>query len=153
MPIAEFLKTLLPPLLISLALFLLITYLLLPLYRHHRNRYRSYAPLSSSFESPVSLASLRDLSAPFRAVAALLPAAWRWEYLSRFRRGRGRGDGAGDGADGRGEAEAEGMLDMPPGYDQVEREEGWGRRDRLGDTERRLSRELEEGFRDDSDEE
>ncbi|MCJ1299626.1 hypothetical protein MMC08_002418 [Hypocenomyce scalaris] len=117
---------LLPPLL-SLALYLLLSYLLIPLYHRHRGRYSSYIPL------PLQSATTSLPSLPSRVLAQLLP--------SRFGLGRRRSsDESGTSLFGEEELE-EGLVPRV----------GGGGAHEGGDGERRLSRELEVGFRDESD--
>jgi hypothetical protein len=119
-----------------LSLYAALSYAIIPLYRQHRQRYAQYLPLetislhTSSIRSRVSQA----------IVGFLLPSRW----LSRRP--------PADGLDGDGslfdEEEGEGLV----GFDV-----GARRRERLGTvydnehSDRRLSRDLEEGFQDESD--
>ncbi|KAI1827873.1 hypothetical protein F4861DRAFT_292841 [Xylaria intraflava] len=65
-------KTLFIPALISLVLFLVLTYLVLPLWRYYRNRYSQYLPLDSISTRTTSLrirtqdAIGRWITSPFR---------------------------------------------------------------------------------------
>ncbi|RWA04949.1 hypothetical protein EKO27_g10157 [Xylaria grammica] len=133
-------KTLLIPAIISLVLFLLLTYLVVPLWRYYRNRYGQYLPLDSI--------STQTTSLRVRTQDAIL----RWiSSLSRWRsRGRDRVDMADDESDaGFGSEEGEELNNIV----------GEDPRHALSldtshihaDSNRRLSRDLEEGFRDDSD--
>ncbi|KAI1497571.1 hypothetical protein F5X99DRAFT_396484 [Biscogniauxia marginata] len=131
-------KTLIIPAVISLILFLVSTYLLVPLWRHYRNRYSQYLPLDTI--------SNRTSSIRGRVQDAI--AHWvvppRWRIGSRLAMG----------------SEAESDV----GYSSEEGEELddvlEDRRHALSldahnmrtDSIRRLSRDLEEGFRDDSEE-
>lgn len=63
--------------------------------------------------------------------------------------GRARGRGGGGGGVAFGDEEGEHMMGLD--IDSDRREALERRRSNLGETERRLSRDLEEGFRDDSD--
>ncbi|ATY63131.1 hypothetical protein CCM_07805 [Cordyceps militaris CM01] len=65
-------KVLIVPATISLALFLLVTFAVLPLWRRYRNRYSQYLPLGSLG----SAESLRDRIAG-RLAALTLPSTWR----------------------------------------------------------------------------
>ncbi|KAI9880161.1 MAG: hypothetical protein M1830_004980 [Pleopsidium flavum] len=139
--VLTFLKTILIPLLISLALYLVLTYALLPLYRRHYARYSHYLLQNLSTHT----SSMRErLSQALMSI--LLPSSWRrQQQVVDGGRGADSDDGLFD------EEEGEGMV----GFAMDE-----GRRQQLerraavepGDDERRLSRDLEEGFRDDSDE-
>ncbi|RVX68123.1 hypothetical protein B0A52_08264 [Exophiala mesophila] len=162
-----FFQTVVLPMLISAALYLVIFHALLPLYRRHRARYSQYLPLqSSSFAShlPEALqpSTLRDrMSVLFFRL--FLPSTWA--FRNRF----GRRDSI-ISADGElfDEESGEAMI----GFDVQERNH---RRDGMerqvsdmnaaartvarsqrldpADLNPRLSRELEEGFRDDSEDE
>lgn len=119
---------LLPPLL-SLALYLLLSYVLLPLYHRYRGRYSSYIPLHLQSATD-SLPSL-----PSRILARLLPS----------RLGLGpRRPSEESGTSLFGEEELEEGL-VPRAGDGGFRGGGAG--------QRRLSRDLEVGFRDESDSE
>ncbi|KAK3059669.1 hypothetical protein LTS18_010308, partial [Coniosporium uncinatum] len=188
--------TVLLPLLIALTLYLLTTFLLLPLYRRHhhsRARYSQYLPLpvpaslQSSLPSSSSLSNLRHYLQDTLSSFFLPPRLRRQQGLGR---GRGRSRGSGyssrrrggerrvvDGSRGDEESEAEDAqwedLEDLAGTDadaaadddddettrsqhrealeqQRRRSQGL---DSLERDERRLSRELEEGFRDESEDE
>ena len=156
-------QTILLPMAISAILYLLIFHALLPLYRRHRARYSQYLPLqpgSLSSHLPESLqpSSLRDrLSSLF--LRLFLPSAWA--FRDRFHRRDSVASADGELFD---EESGEAMV----GFDVQERSrrrDGMERQvsnmdaatrtvsgtlDARGDSNRRLSRELEEGFRDDS---
>ncbi|KAK3378162.1 hypothetical protein B0H63DRAFT_479038 [Podospora didyma] len=130
-------KTLIVPALISLILFLVSTYLLVPLWQHYRIRYSQYLPLETISNQTLSIRHRVQ-----NAIANIvIPSAWR------FRREHV------DIADG----------DSDAGFDSDEGEElgevddsarsGREQERHSIDNTRRLSRDLEEGFRDDSDEE
>ncbi|KAI1197236.1 hypothetical protein F5X97DRAFT_302621 [Nemania serpens] len=133
-------KTLLVPALISLVLFLASTYLILPLWRYYRNRYGQYLPLDTISTQTTSLRiRMQD------AIARWISSSSRWRL-----RGRDRVAVADDN-------------ESDVGFSSEEGEElgdvGEDRRHALSldthhqqtDSNRRLSRDLEEGFRDDSD--
>ncbi|GAP87595.1 putative electron transport complex subunit C [Rosellinia necatrix] len=133
-------KTLLIPALISLVLFLALTYLLLPLWRHYRNRYSQYLPLDTISTQTTSLRiRMQD------AIARWISSSSRWRL-----RGRDRVAVAGDDESDIGFSSEEGEE-----LNEVDED----RRHALSldthhqhtDSSRRLSRDLEEGFRDDSD--
>ncbi|KAI1626933.1 hypothetical protein EDD37DRAFT_239569 [Exophiala viscosa] len=151
---------------ISLVLYLVIFHALLPLYRRHRARYSQYLPLQSTSLSshlPEALqpASLRDrLGTLFFKL--FLPSTWA--FRNRFNRRDSVISAEGDLFD---VESGEAMV----GFDVQERgirRNGLERQvsdmdaatrtanqavDVALDSNRRLSRELEEGFRDDSEEE
>ncbi|KAI1124371.1 hypothetical protein F5Y10DRAFT_269134 [Nemania abortiva] len=133
-------KTLLVPALISLVLFLASTYLILPLWRHYRNRYSQYLPLDTISTQTVSLRiRIQD------AIARWISSSSRWRL-----RARERGTVADDNESDVGFSSEEGEE-----LNEVDED----RRHALSldthhqntDSNRRLSRDLEEGFQDDSD--
>ncbi|EXJ63154.1 hypothetical protein A1O7_03599 [Cladophialophora yegresii CBS 114405] len=172
--IGTFSRTILLPLLLALALYLVLFHALIPLYRRHRARYAQYLPLqtasslSSHLPSSLQPSSLRDkLSTLF--LRLFLPSTWA--FRDRFFPGRGRANSIVSADDGAlfDEESGEAMV----GFDVQERNQ---RRNGLErqvsnmhaatrtvsgqrnepvavDSNRRLSRDLEEGFRDDSDDE
>ena len=123
---------------------MVLSYLLLPFIRRHRHRYDQYLPLD---RLSTGTTSLRHRI--FDGVLALfVPTSW-----SRERDGRVV-DGSREGGD-----EEESLVDAEEGEGMVGFDVDARRRQALerragefGEGERRLSRELEEGFRDDSDE-
>ncbi|KAF2203683.1 hypothetical protein GQ43DRAFT_461366 [Delitschia confertaspora ATCC 74209] len=141
----HFLKTMLIPLFVSLLLYFTLTHIALPLYRRHRSRYSQYNPL------PTFTSSLPSLSAstPFRQRLSdalrnlFFPSTWR---QPRHIEGHNDEDHFDDG-------QGEGMASFE--IDERRREALEQRRSMMGeeDSGRRLSRELEEGFRDDSEDE
>ncbi|KAL6702875.1 hypothetical protein ACN47E_000837 [Coniothyrium glycines] len=131
----HFFKTILIPLFLALALYLLTTLLLLPLLRRHRTRYAQYLPLSPS----------RD-TAPWRSTLAsalynlFAPSSWRRAPAVQH------DDELFD------DEEGEGMVGFDP-FDE-RRREALERRRSTGpgfEQEQRVGRDLEEGFKDDSD--
>jgi hypothetical protein len=135
------LQSLLGPLLISAILYFLIFWLFLPLYRRHRARYSQYLPLALT-SAPIADASglrqrvtaaLRDFLPNFRSTESWLrPARERVVDADDYDADEELEDAVWDGMEGRRDA-LEGQL----GHISIDR--------------RRLSRELEEGFRDSSD--
>ncbi|MCJ1376314.1 hypothetical protein MMC20_007556 [Loxospora ochrophaea] len=119
---------LLPPLFAAL-LYLLTTYLLLPLYRHHRRNHTSYLPLSTpSTARPPLLHRLLSLFSPF-------PSSRRPSLTPYL------GD----------EELEEGLLSHhETRFPNHPTEHAVNTADDDVSSERRLSRELEGGFRDDS---
>ncbi|KAF2840442.1 hypothetical protein M501DRAFT_1056767 [Patellaria atrata CBS 101060] len=133
-----FTQTLLLPALFSLVIYLLLQYVILPFYRRHRMR-SSYLPLNS-----VSFRTNRltnTLSSRFRAAltSLFISRRYREELVDE---------------------DTNSLFDSEDGEDMVGFEVDEERREALehrrsrgwGEGERRLSRELEEGFRDDSSE-
>lgn len=141
--ISDMLQTIFVPALISLILYVAFTYAIIPFYRQHRQRYSHYLPLNAI--------STRTSSFRERASDALmnflLPTSWRRE--PRAFNGRYPGDDSDDGLFD--DAEGEGMV----GFDIDESRRQAIQRTGSGGPEedRRLSRDLEEGFKDDSDDE
>ncbi|KAI9864665.1 MAG: hypothetical protein M1813_003155 [Trichoglossum hirsutum] len=146
----SFIKTILIPAIISLSLYLLLTYLLLPFIRRHRQRYSQYLPLPRPTRLQDAVSSL------------LLPSGWA---ASRFRIHSPSGfrDRFMFGVAGRRSVSVDddgisSVFDEEEGEDMVgfvideRRREALERRrsEGLGEEEARLSRDLEEGFRDDS---
>ncbi|KAI1762693.1 hypothetical protein GGR53DRAFT_402521 [Hypoxylon sp. FL1150] len=140
-PTLSVIKTLIVPAVISLILFLVSTYVLVPLWRFYHARYSQYIPLDT----------ISNHTASMRVRAQ--NAIGRWLMPSRWRFGGGDREvvGADDASDLQFSSEGEEL-------DEVDDD----RRHALSldthhaehtDSMRRLSRDLEEGFRDDSDEE
>ncbi|KAM0691212.1 hypothetical protein Q7P36_009983 [Cladosporium allicinum] len=122
------------------ALYLLLAHLILPLLRKHRARYNQYLPLETISSTSTTL---RDRFSNFLTRLARPPG--------RVADGGGGGWGDGDGEgdfEAFGDEEGESMV----GFDfrRQEREVRGGRVESLW-SDSRLSRELEEGFRDDSE--
>jgi len=134
------LKTLMIPAIISLILYLLVSYLVVPVWKRYRGRYSNYLPLdtisnrTTSFRQRVQ-GALFDL---------LVPSAWR-RHLGRDQDTMNAEDGSSSDFD---EDEGEELS----GFDDNRREAlSLDARRGRDDDERRLSRDLEEGFKDDSD--
>lgn len=144
------------PALIALALFLVLTYVLVPAYRRHRLRYSNYLPVSNSWQSSLatSTSTLRQ-QASDALLTFLLPSRWAEWRFRRYASQRGRV------VDAEGERGDEEMGDLSDDTDIDDDDLVLGRRDAVSldqrgvgiDSNRRLSRELEQGFRDSSDEE
>ncbi|KAF2238300.1 hypothetical protein EV356DRAFT_564020 [Viridothelium virens] len=138
------LKTVFIPAVISLALYLSLTYAILPFIRRYRHKYNQYLPLNTISDRTSSFRQrLSDALMSF-----LLPSSWR----------RGRHRTVVDGSSPNqpeeelfDEEEGEGMVGFE--IDQRRREALDQGRSGGGEEQRRLSRDLEEGFKDDSDEE
>ncbi|KAG7289021.1 hypothetical protein NEMBOFW57_005382 [Staphylotrichum longicolle] len=130
-------KTLIVPALISLLLFLVSTFVLLPLWRRYRERYSQYLPLETISNQTQSLRG-RVQGAIVRFMA---PSAWR----ARASDGVVVADrNSFDSEDG----EELGTVDETAARTVVDQQRG-----SAIDSQRRLSRDLEEGFMDDSDDE
>ncbi|KAK4093636.1 hypothetical protein Purlil1_1970 [Purpureocillium lilacinum] len=141
---ASLFKTLLVPAVISLIIFLFLTFVLVPVWRRYRNRYSQYLPLDS----------ISDRTSSFRH--RILGRFSSLNPLAHFVSGRqqvvfasgGAGTGAESGAD---DEDGEELGDVD--------EATWRAIERhvpsvhTPDSTRRLSRDLEEGFMDDSDDE
>ncbi|KAI1438537.1 hypothetical protein GGR50DRAFT_638449 [Xylaria sp. CBS 124048] len=133
-------KTLFIPALISLVLFLVLTYLIVPLWRHYRNRYSQYLPLDSistrtaSFRIRIQDAIVRWISSPLR---------WRL-------RARDRVTSANDDESDVGFSSEEGE-ELDDVHEDRRHALSLDSHHQHADSNRRLSRDLEEGFRDDSD--
>ncbi|KAJ9662650.1 hypothetical protein H2201_005934 [Coniosporium apollinis] len=148
-----FLKALLPPALIAALLYLLTTYALLPLFRryHQRHRRQLYLPLDTLSSHSTSLRH-RVSDALVSFIASAAPDSWRWNGPPRAVM-----DGSSDEEeDVFGEEEGEGMVGFEAdAIDRSRRETldrvRMGRDGEVAGSEGRLSRDLEEGFRDDSD--
>lgn len=142
------LKVLFVPALISLVLYTLTTFLIIPLYKRHRARYSQYLPLHGSLDS----LSRRTYSLRQRVsdalTALILPSHRSDAYARTFM----SGDHAED-EDLFSDNEGESMV----GFDVDERRRAaLERSDGLSEGyegSRRLSRDLEEGFKDDSEDE
>lgn len=148
------LQSLLLPALIALALFLLLTHVLIPAYRRHRQRYAQYLPVSDSWQSSLasSTSTLRQRMSD-ALMTLVLPSRWGEWRFRRYASQRSRV------VDAEGERGDEEMGDIPEDVEDDDMVPG--RRDAVSldqrssgiDSNRRLSRELEEGFRDSSEEE
>ncbi|KAF4973956.1 hypothetical protein FZEAL_9084 [Fusarium zealandicum] len=125
-------KTLIVPAVISLLLFVLFTYVFIPLWRRYA-RYSQYLPLDSLSSQTSSL---------FERIASRI-AAWRSRREVAFASDTGSEDGLDDD-----DGEELGHVDEAT-WRQMEADTRAARPENT----RRLSRDLEEGFRDDSDDE
>lgn len=120
---------------------MVLSYAVIPLYCQHRQRYAQYLPLetishhTSSLRSRISGALVR----------VLLPSAWLNRQLPGGRYSPGGGNGSLFD-----EEEGEGLV----GFDiDAHRRERLDRSNDIETSDRRLSRDLEEGFQDESDNE
>ncbi|KAI1944579.1 hypothetical protein LOZ12_003875 [Ophidiomyces ophidiicola] len=135
-PATSLFKTLLIPALISLALYLVLFYAVVPFIRNYRQRYAQYLPLHTL---TIHTASLRERASD-ALMHFMLPSAWRSTQFAE------RQDDSGSLFD---EEEGEGLVGFE--MDPTRRAALERRRDDPLGTEGRLSRELEEGFMDDSE--
>nr|OQO30378.1 hypothetical protein B0A51_02045 [Rachicladosporium sp. CCFEE 5018] len=132
----DIIKILFFPALIAASLYGLFGYIIIPLARQHRNRYDQYLPINAIQSTSTTL---RD-----RLADLVIRIATRG-------RRRNVADGREESDDNLfGDEEGESMV----GFDVERRERNvrGGRVEVIG-SDRRLSRELEEGFKDDSSEE
>ncbi|KAK2602405.1 hypothetical protein N8I77_008940 [Diaporthe amygdali] len=141
-------STLIVPAIIALIVFLLATYILLPLWQRTRNsRYGAYLPLETISNGTQTVrARIQNQIARW-----LVPSTWRERLQDRLVVAGSPGSDNGYDSD-----EGEELDEVPEDEDVRNRLEREARRSRTSgrpDLERRLSRDLEEGFRDDSDEE
>ncbi|KAI0903239.1 hypothetical protein F4823DRAFT_307401 [Ustulina deusta] len=132
-------KTLLVPALVSLVLFLILSYLIVPLWRYYRNRYSQYLPLDTISTQTTSFRIRMQ-----NAVARWIASSSRWRL-----RARDRVNVADDESDvGFSSEEGEELNEV----DEDGRHAlSLDTHHQQPDSNRRLSRDLEEGFRDDSD--
>jgi hypothetical protein len=150
-------QSILLPALIALILYLILHFAVIPLYRRHRARYSQYLPVATQ----TSLSSLSSTTTTLRQrlssalLIFLLPSRWA-EWRATHRRNE-RVANAGDDDEELGED-----LEFDIEQDIVADEERERRRrdglslsfdavQRGANSDRRLSRELEEGFADSSD--
>lgn len=151
---------------ISAVFYLVIFHALLPLYRRHRARYSQYLPLqsaslSSHLPGALQPSSLRDRLSTF-FVRLFLPSTWA--FRNRFARRDSVISADGELFDAE-SGEAMVGFDI---QDRSRRRDGMERQlsnmnaatrtvsgtpNAIEASDRRLSRELEEGFRDDSEDE
>ncbi|TVY59558.1 hypothetical protein LSUE1_G009484 [Lachnellula suecica] len=134
------LKTLVIPAIISLILYLLISYLIVPAWKRYRNRYSQYLPLDAISTRTTSLRQRIQSS----LARGLLPSSWREQFQRRTASAQ---DGSGSDFD---EDEGEELYDVDDNRREALSLDARRGRD---DDGRRLSRDLEEGFKDDSDDE
>jgi hypothetical protein len=152
----HFLKTIFIPLFLAALLYILLAHLILPFIRRHRTRYSQYLPITTDLSLSTATASWRTRISD--AVYNLfMPSSWTRSSRSRLRVVDGSGSGSGGEHDHTedelfDDEEGEGMVGFDP-IDERRREALEQRRSIMGDEQRRLGRELEEGFKDDSDDE
>ncbi|KAH8689672.1 hypothetical protein BGW36DRAFT_74597 [Talaromyces proteolyticus] len=135
----DLVKTLAIPAVISLSLYLLFGYLIIPFFRRYHQRYAQYLPLNSI---SAHTSTLRERIAD-SLMHFFLPSTWRL----RLRRGGGE-----DNNDAISIFDEEGEHMAAMDIDAARREALEARRS-ASEAQMRLSRDLEEGFMDDSEEE
>jgi hypothetical protein len=131
------------PLFLAAILYVLLALVVLPFVRRHRSRYSQYLPMP---------ANVPDLSISWRTKVS--DALYNLFAPSAWTRSRRVVDGSGgDHNDDElfDDEEGEGMVGFDPIDDR--RREALEQRRSIMEEERRLGRELEEGFKDDSDDE
>ncbi|CBF70914.1 hypothetical protein AN6524.2 [Aspergillus nidulans FGSC A4] len=134
---ASLAKTLFIPAVISLALYVLISFIIVPFFRRYHQRYSQYLPLETITAHTSSLWE-RIADAIMRR---FLPSSWRQQaHIS-------------DPNDNISILDEEGEIMVGMNMDSAQREALERQRNTVAEDEGRLSRELEEGFMDDSDEE
>jgi hypothetical protein len=128
------------PAALAFLIYLLLSYAIVPLWQRYRGRYSRYIPLDTISTHTTSLRQrFQDTLTRF-----LLPSAWRSTLAGRFT--VSAEDGSDQGFD---DEDGEELFEVDDN-----RREALSLDARRGhDGEGRLSRELEEGFRDDSDDE
>ncbi|KAK1149924.1 hypothetical protein N8T08_003480 [Aspergillus melleus] len=131
-----FAKTIVIPAVISLSLYLLLSFVIIPFFRRYQQRYSQYLPLHAI---SAHTSTLRDRIAD-ALMRFFLPASWRQQ--AHFD----------DHNDNISILDEEGELMVGMGMDPTRREALERRRSTAAEPESRLSRELEQGFMDDSDE-
>ncbi|KAH8821479.1 hypothetical protein F5884DRAFT_88982 [Xylogone sp. PMI_703] len=136
------LKTLIIPAIISLVLYLLLSYLIVPVWKRYRNRYSQYIPLDRITNQTSSLRQRLQAA----LIGLLMPSSWRADRNTHRFSATPEEDGANSDFD---EDDGEELYEV----DQNRREAISLDAQRRVDVGRRLSRDLEEGFMDDSDDE
>ncbi|KAH6642400.1 hypothetical protein C7974DRAFT_408961 [Boeremia exigua] len=130
---------LLLPLVIALVLYLAATLCVLPFVRRHRSRYSQYLPVPTAMADHASSWRTKLSDALY---TLFMPSTWTRRPAVNL-----HDDDSSDFDD----EEGEGMV----GFDPVDaqRREALDQRRSMVQEERRLGRELEQGFKDDSDDE
>ncbi|KAJ5033433.1 uncharacterized protein L3040_008549 [Drepanopeziza brunnea f. sp. 'multigermtubi'] len=136
------LKTLVVPAIISLILYLTISYAVVPVWTRYKSRYGQYLPLDT-ISTHTSSWRQRILGA---IAKRLLPSTWRADF-GRDRYAVSAQDGSGSDFD---EEEGEELYEVDDHRREALSQDARRGRDEDG---RRLSRDLEEGFKDDSEDE
>ncbi|KAK3951236.1 hypothetical protein QBC32DRAFT_344480 [Pseudoneurospora amorphoporcata] len=133
-------KTLIVPAIIALILYLVLTLAVIPIWQRYRNRYSQYLPLETITDGASSLRQrVTD-----RITTWFITSAWRARLQDRIDVADNRPSTDFDSDDGQELNDVDEALRRA-----LERRE----QPSIDDSNRRLSRDLEQGFRDDSDEE
>ncbi|KAK2069591.1 hypothetical protein P8C59_004153 [Phyllachora maydis] len=133
-------KTLVIPAVISLILFVVSTYVVVPLWQRYRSRYSQYLPLNSISTGTSSIRA--------RLAGTLNP--WRTRLHNRLVVASAGDEGSGYNSEEGEELNEVDDADIVAHRGAESERGGWSE---TGDQDRRLSRDLEEGFRDSSDDE
>ncbi|EED12508.1 conserved hypothetical protein [Talaromyces stipitatus ATCC 10500] len=155
----DMVKTLLIPAFISLSIYLLLSHLLLPFFRRYRQRYANYLPLSTISAQTLPI---RERIADALMHFFLPTASWRRRLPRFMRSSTGPEDEDDDSSVDHNrpdnndsisifDEEGENMAEMNMSASRREALEASRRRSFRSDEQVRLSRDLEEGFMDDSD--
>ncbi|KAF2119123.1 hypothetical protein BDV96DRAFT_466102, partial [Lophiotrema nucula] len=138
----HFIKTISIPLFFAALLYVLLAFIVLPFVRRHRSRYSQYLPMPADMTSATVSWRTKISDALFNL---FVPS--RWSHSRRR-----VVDGSGEHHDDElfDDEEGEGLVGFDP-IDERRREALEQRRSMVGEEDRRLSRDLEEGFKDDSD--
>ncbi|KAJ5180325.1 hypothetical protein N7492_003535 [Penicillium capsulatum] len=131
---SSFAKTILIPAAIALTTYCLFSFLIIPFFRRYHQRYSQYLPIHALSAHTLSL---RDRIAD-AVMRLFLPSSWR--------RGTDMADHDNVSID-----DEEGEILVGMNMDAARREALERRRSNPAEAESRVSRELEEGFMDDSD--
>ncbi|RAL07754.1 uncharacterized protein BO97DRAFT_408762 [Aspergillus homomorphus CBS 101889] len=124
------------PAVISLTLYLLFSFVIIPFFRRYHQRYAQYLPLHTISAHTLSL---RDRIAD-AIMRRCLPSSWQRQHLD-------------DQNDNISIYDEEGEIMVGMDMDAERRGALERQRNSVADSGRRLSRELEAGFMDDSDDE
>ncbi|KAJ4989078.1 hypothetical protein SVAN01_05516 [Stagonosporopsis vannaccii] len=144
--LAHFLRGLLLPLAIALALYLATTLLLLPFIRRHRTRYTQYLPTPNASALTTHATTWRTTLSD-ALYTLFMPSTWTRQPAIHVHADSSDDDD--DDDDDFDDEQGEGMVGFEP-VDQRRREALDARRSLVVDEQRRLGRDLEQGFRDDS---
>ncbi|ORY07152.1 hypothetical protein BCR34DRAFT_28711 [Clohesyomyces aquaticus] len=137
----HFLKTILIPLFLALLLYLLLAHLVIPFVRRYRTRYSQYLPMPSSFEGVTNTTHSWRTRISDAVYNLFVPSSWTHRRVVDHHEEELFDD-----------EEGEGMIGFDP-IDDRRREALEQRRSMMGEDGQRLGRDLEEGFKDDSDDE
>ncbi|KAF2016357.1 hypothetical protein BU24DRAFT_200363 [Aaosphaeria arxii CBS 175.79] len=137
------------PLFTAAILYVLVAWVIVPFVRRHRSRYSQYLPVTSNVADTTASWRTRVSDAVYNL---FVPTGWaaRWRQRRLVDGSGGVGENPEDELFD--DEEGEGMVGFDP-IDERRREALEQRRSMMGEEDRRLSRELEQGFKDDSDDE